>query len=57
MIKTISYFYGRRDGVGGVVVMVKVVEVWRVCDGVTTGVLVFEEDVLRLIYGCAPHSE
>ena len=48
----------KRDGVGGVGVIVKeeqcekVVEVRRVSDRVMT-LVVFEEDVLRLICGCA----
>ena len=51
----------KRDGVGGVEVMVKeelcekVVEVRTVCDRVVT-LVVFEEDILRLICGYAPQS-
>ena len=53
---------GKGDGVGGVGVMVKeqlcekVVEVRRVSDGVVIVVVVFVEDVLRLICGYAPQS-
>ena len=53
---------GKGDGVGGVGVMVKVelceqvVGVIRVSDGVMTVVVVFEEDVVRLICGFAPQS-
>ena len=55
------YCYGKRDGVGGVGVIVKeelcekVVEVRRVRNRVMT-LVVFEEDVLRLICGYAPQS-
>ena len=51
----------KRDGVGGVEVMVKeelcekVVEVRTVCDRLVT-LVVFEEDMLRLICGYAPQS-
>ena len=50
---------GKGDGVGGVGAMVeklyeKVVEVRRVSDRVMAVVLVFEEDMLRLILGYAP---
>ena len=52
---------GKEDGVGGVGVMVKeehcekAVEVRRVCDRMMT-VVVFEENVLRLICGYSPQS-
>ena len=55
------WWSGKGDGVGGVGVMVKeelcdeVVEVRGVSDGVMA-LVVFEEDVLRLIFGYAPHS-
>ena len=54
------WWYGKGDGVGDVEVMVKeelceyVVEVRRASDRVMTVVVVFEEDVLRLICGYAP---
>ena len=54
------WWSGERDGICCFGVMVKeelcekVVEVRRVCDRVMT--VVFEEDVLRLICGYAPHS-
>ena len=52
---------GKGDGVGGVGAVVKeelyemMVEVRRVSDGVTS-LVVFEEDVLRLICGYFPQS-
>ena len=55
------WWSGKGDGIDGVGVMVmeelreKLVEVGRVSDSVMT-VVVFEEDVLRLIRGCAPQS-
>ena len=55
------WWSGKADGVGSVGIMVKeelcekVVEDRRVTDGVII-VVVFEEDVLRLIYGYAPQS-
>ena len=54
--------YGKQNGVGGVGVMVKeelcekVVEVRRVNDRVMAVVLIFEEDMLRLICRYAPRS-
>ena len=54
--------YGKGDGVGGVGVMVKeelceeVVKIRRVSVGVMAVMLVFEEDVLRLICGHAVQS-
>ena len=49
-----------RDAVGGVTVTVKdvlcVVEVRRVSNGVVAVVLLFEQGVLTLICGYAPHS-
>ena len=56
------WWSGKRDTVGGVGVMVKkelceqVVEVRRLSDRVMTVVVVFEQDVLRLICGYAPQS-
>ena len=56
------WWSGKGDGVGGVGVMVKeelcekVVEVRRLSDGVMTLIVVFEEDVLRLIRGYAPQN-
>ena len=53
------WWSGKGDGVGGVGVMVKeelcerLVEVRRVSDRVMSVAVVFEEDVLRLICGCA----
>ena len=55
------WWSGKGDGVGGMGVMVKeelcekVVEVRRVSERVMI-VVVLEEDVLRLICGCAPQS-
>ena len=55
------WWSGKRDGVGGVGVMVKeelcekVVEVRRVSDRAMT-LAVFEDDVLRLICGHSPQS-
>ena len=55
------WWSGKGDGVCGVGVMVKeelcekVLEVRRICDRVMT-LVVFEEDVLRLICGYAPQS-
>ena len=56
------WWSGKGDGVGGVIVMLKkelcekVVEVRRVSDRVMT-LVVFEEDVLRLICGHAPQGD
>ena len=56
------WWSGKGDGVGGVGAMVKeelrekVVEVRRVRERLMTAVVVFEEDVLGLICGCAPKS-
>ena len=56
------WWSGKGDGVGGVIVMMKeelcerVVEVKRVSDRMIAVVLVFEKDVLRLIYMYAQHS-
>ena len=56
------WWSGKGDGVGCVGVMVKeelcskVVDVKMVSDGVMTLVVVFEEDMLRLICGYAPQS-
>ena len=56
------WWSGKGDGVGGVGAIakeelrVKVVEVKRVSDRVMTLVVVFEENVLRLICGNAPQS-
>ena len=55
------WWSGKKDGIGSVRAMVKeeqsemVVEVRRLSDGVTT-LVVFEEDVLRLICGNGPQS-
>ena len=54
------WWSGKGDGVDGVEVLVKeelcekVVEVRRASDRAMTAVVVFEEDVLRLICGYAP---
>ena len=56
------WWSGKGNGVGGVGVIVKeelcekVVEVRRLRDRVMTLLVVFEEDVLRLICGYAPQS-
>ena len=56
------WWSGKGDGVGGVGATVneelceKVLEVRRVSDRVMTLVVVFEEDVRRLICGYAPQS-
>ena len=56
------WWSGKGDKGGGVGVMEKVelcekvVEARRLSDGVMTVVVVFEEDVLRLIWGFVPQS-
>ena len=60
--KYMLWWSGKRDGVGGVGVMVKeelcekVVEVRRVSNRVMTVVAIFEGDVLRLICGYSSQS-
>ena len=60
MERRYKLWWSGKDGFGGVGVtvedMCEVVEARRVSDRVITVVLVLEEDLMRLICGCAPQN-